>query len=99
MNAFQVMTIKLILQRIVFWSLVIFFSTITALKLLYSWFRKRGHYFYTNPHEKPAALNEWTDGYLQLSVGNFHLLVKATVFQDVKLHYVEAGDKDRPLMV
>jgi hypothetical protein len=59
---------RLLLQKLIFIILVIFFGTLTALKLAYSWFKKRGNYFYVNNHPKPKALEEWTDGYVQLSV-------------------------------
>ncbi|KAI6202465.1 AB hydrolase-1 domain-containing protein [Aphelenchoides besseyi] len=69
----------------VLWALVGTFSFITAAKLAYSWFRKRGNYFYVKPHKKPAVLNEFKDGYFDLS--------------EVRLHYVEAGDPNRPKML
>jgi hypothetical protein len=79
------MDTKLIIRRVVFYSLVVFFSTIASLKLLYSWFRKRGNFFYTHDHPKPKALNQWTDGFVQTS--------------EVKLHFVEAGDKNKPVLL
>jgi len=79
------MDARFILRRIVFWYLVAFFSIVTSLKLVYSWFKKRGNFFYTREHAKPKALEEFSEGFIQLT--------------NVKLHYVEAGDKDKPLMV
>ncbi|KAI6183267.1 AB hydrolase-1 domain-containing protein [Aphelenchoides bicaudatus] len=79
------MSFGVLLRRLIFYTLIIFFSTVTALKLLYSWFKKRGNFFYVNDHPKPKALSEFKDGYVQVS--------------EVKLHYVEAGDRNKPLMV
>ncbi|KAI6232591.1 AB hydrolase-1 domain-containing protein [Aphelenchoides fujianensis] len=77
--------VRHLIRTLVLWSLVGVFSFVTAAKLAYSWFRKRGNYFYTKTHKKPAVLNEWKDGYLDLS--------------EVRLHYVEAGDPNRPTML
>lgn len=74
------MDAKLIIKRVIFYSLVVFFSTITALKLLFSWFQKRGNYFYTLEHKKPKALEEWSEGFVQLSV---NLLIKLNKNYDI----------------
>jgi len=62
-----------------------FWSSVTLLGLIIQWWKHRGNYFVTKPHSKPKVLDGWKHGYVQLS--------------DVKLHYVEKGDRNKPLML
>ncbi|KAI6181586.1 AB hydrolase-1 domain-containing protein [Aphelenchoides besseyi] len=73
LNVTKMIDLRHWMRIFVLWALVGTFSFITAAKLAYSWFRKRGNYFYVKPHKKPAVLNEFKDGYFDLSV-RFHSL-------------------------
>ncbi|KAI6233350.1 AB hydrolase-1 domain-containing protein [Aphelenchoides fujianensis] len=77
--------LRALMRRLLFWALVGGFSLLTFLKLVWSWWKTSGPFFLVRSREKPAVLNEWTDGFLQLS--------------DIRLHYVEGGRKDRPTML
>ncbi|KAI1715121.1 alpha/beta hydrolase family domain-containing protein [Ditylenchus destructor] len=73
-------------------SLTVFWSIFTIVKLFIGWCRHKddtGRSFFTprNHQTPPKCLTDgpWTHGFLQLS--------------NIRMHFVEAGDKNNPLMV
>ncbi|KAI6182448.1 AB hydrolase-1 domain-containing protein [Aphelenchoides bicaudatus] len=73
-------------QLFAFWTLVCFWSLITILRLLSSWLRNFGNYFYVLNHKKPAIKENWTHGRIKVS-------------NDVQLHYVESGNRNGKLLL
>jgi len=78
--------VKVQFRYFAFWSLVIFWSIITVLKLLNDWLRNFGNYFYVLSHKKPVIKENWSHGRIKLSDG-------------CQLHYVECGQNNGPLLL
>uniref|UniRef100_A0A9J2PR85 AB hydrolase-1 domain-containing protein n=3 Tax=Ascaris TaxID=6251 RepID=A0A9J2PR85_ASCLU len=74
-----------IVQVILIWVFALFWSAVTCVRLAIEWFKHRDTFFEVKEHLKPNVLDGWTHESAQLS--------------EVKLHYVEAGDMDHPLML
>ncbi|VDM26241.1 unnamed protein product [Toxocara canis] len=74
-----------IAQSLFMWVLALFWSAVTCIRLAIDWFKHRDTFFDVKEHPKPEVLDGWTHENVQLS--------------QVKLHYVEAGDMDHPLML
>ncbi|MFH4973708.1 hypothetical protein AB6A40_000417 [Gnathostoma spinigerum] len=68
------------------WSLSAFWSIWTILKLIVEWWKNKETFFVVKEHPKPDVLKGWKEGFAQLS-------------EDIKLHYIEDGDKSKPLML
>jgi len=68
-----------------FWTLVVFWTVVTTLKLLCDWLRNFGNYFYVLQHKRPAIKENWAHGQLKLD--------------DITIHYVECGKRNGPLLL
>ena len=78
-----------LLEEIIRILLTLFFTTVYSLfallRLGYQWLREGNVIFEVKPHKKPKSLEGWNHGYLDLT--------------EIKMHYVEAGDPSKPLMI
>ncbi|CAJ0579102.1 unnamed protein product, partial [Mesorhabditis spiculigera] len=74
-----------ILEAIIGWTIITFYTILVFFQLL--WSRIRGHKLcHRELHQRPEILDkDWKHHYIQLAT--------------VRLHYVQAGEDDKPLMV
>lgn len=101
--------VKYVIVTSIVYAIALFYGWVTLISVSIKWFRTGNKFWYVKERTlPPRCLNDISYGrhaFIQLQVDTYFLnnlyclVIICGKFQDIRLHYVENGDRSKPLML